>query len=146
MMQETAPILQVTNLHKHFPVDGGRQLVAVDGVSLELGRGETLALVGESGSGKSTVARCIVRLVEPTRGDVLIAGDPIGRLGPAALARVRASWRAASWPTCQLWKLASAGWAGSEIPTTGMPRAVTWLLRLLVTALVVCTFNTRTAI
>jgi oligopeptide/dipeptide ABC transporter ATP-binding protein len=88
MMQETAPILQVTNLHKHFPVDGGRQLVAVDGVSLELGRGETLALVGESGSGKSTVARCIVRLVEPTRGDVLIAGDPIGRLGPAALARV----------------------------------------------------------
>ena len=66
------PLLQVRDLTKVFPVEGGRRLVAVDGVDLEIVAGETLALVGESGSGKSTVARCIVRLVEPSGGDVAI--------------------------------------------------------------------------
>ena len=82
------PLLQVRSLQKTFPVEGGHRLVAVDGVDLEIKAGETLALVGESGSGKSTVARCIVRLVEPTDGDVAIGGDSILGLQPSRLAGV----------------------------------------------------------
>lgn len=83
-----APLLQVRGLSKTFPVDGGRRLVAVDGVDLEIEAGETLALVGESGSGKSTVARCIVRLVEPSGGDVVIGGESILGLQPSRLVGV----------------------------------------------------------
>ena len=82
------PLLQVRDLSKVFPVEGGRRLVAVDGVDLEIAAGETLALVGESGSGKSTVARCIVRLVEPSGGDIVIRGDSILGLQPSRLAGV----------------------------------------------------------
>jgi oligopeptide/dipeptide ABC transporter ATP-binding protein len=81
-------ILQVRGLRKNFPVEGGRHLVAVDGVSLDVAAGETLALVGESGSGKSTVARCIVRLIEPSGGDVAIDGKSILPLEPRKLAGV----------------------------------------------------------
>jgi oligopeptide/dipeptide ABC transporter ATP-binding protein len=81
-------LLQVRELRKVFPVEGGRKLVAVDGVDLEIMPGETLALVGESGSGKSTVARCIVRLVEPSGGDVLIGAESILGLQPSRLAGV----------------------------------------------------------
>jgi oligopeptide/dipeptide ABC transporter ATP-binding protein len=81
-------ILRVSNLRKHFPMAGGRTLVAVDGVTLDVAAGETLALVGESGSGKSTVARCIVRLIEPTSGEVSIDGASILSLNSIALARV----------------------------------------------------------
>ncbi|MBY0324276.1 MAG: ATP-binding cassette domain-containing protein [Reyranella sp.] len=83
-----APLLQVRGLSKTFPVDGGRRLVAVDGIDLEIKAGETLALVGESGSGKSTVARCIVRLVEPSGGDVVIGGESILGLQPSRLVGV----------------------------------------------------------
>ncbi len=82
------PLLQVRELSKVFPVEGGRKLVAVDGVDLEIVAGETLALVGESGSGKSTVARCIVRLIEPSGGDVVIREESILRLQPSRLAGV----------------------------------------------------------
>ena len=81
-------LLRVRDLRKAFPVEGGRRLVAVDGVDLELAAGETLALVGESGSGKSTVARCIVRLVEPSGGDVVMRGESILGLQPSLLAGV----------------------------------------------------------
>jgi oligopeptide/dipeptide ABC transporter ATP-binding protein len=81
-------ILQARDLHKVFPIEGGRRLVAVDGVNLEVAAGETLALVGESGSGKSTVARCIVRLIEPSGGDVTIDGQSIRPLPPKQLASV----------------------------------------------------------
>ena len=80
-------LLQVRALSKLFPAGGGRRLRAVDGVSLELEAGETLALVGESGSGKSTVARCLVRLVEPSGGEVTLDGQSILSLPPKALAR-----------------------------------------------------------
>ena len=84
----SGPLLQVQRLSKVFPVEGGRKLVAVDGVDLALAPGETLALVGESGSGKSTVARCIVRLVEPSGGDVTIGGESILGLQPSRMTGV----------------------------------------------------------
>jgi oligopeptide transport system ATP-binding protein len=72
------PLLQVDHLVKYFPVEGGDDVVrAVDDVSFEILAGETLGLVGESGCGKSTVGRCLLRLIEPTRGDVWFEGRNI---------------------------------------------------------------------
>jgi peptide/nickel transport system ATP-binding protein len=72
---------------------GGREVRAVEDVTLELRRGQTLGIVGESGSGKSTVARCIVRLIEPSAGEILIHGRDIARLKPAALAPLRSRFQ-----------------------------------------------------
>ena len=80
-------LLVVEGLKKHFPVTRGiifqRQIAAVkavDGVSFTVKRGETLGVVGESGCGKSTMARCIMRLIEPTAGRVEFEGQDITRL------------------------------------------------------------------
>ena len=81
-------ILSVSGLTKHFPVGYfplRRTLVAVDDVSFELSRGETLGLVGESGSGKSTLARCVLRLIEPTSGEICFDGVSVTRLRAAEL-------------------------------------------------------------
>ena len=84
---EAGPLLQLEGVTKHFPVRGrgpwrrARDLVhAVDGVDLEVHRGETLGLVGETGSGKSTLARCMTRLVELTSGTVRLDGEDISKL------------------------------------------------------------------
>jgi oligopeptide/dipeptide ABC transporter ATP-binding protein len=77
------PVLDVRNLKKHFPVRKGLlrgvtgHVYAVDGVSFSIARGQTLGLVGESGCGKSTVARAVIRLIEPTSGEVRILGRDI---------------------------------------------------------------------
>jgi len=82
-----APVLEVINLKKHFPVRKGLlrrtvgQVYAVDDVSFSIGEGETLGLVGESGCGKSTVARTVLRLIEPTAGTVRLDGHDVTRLG-----------------------------------------------------------------
>jgi oligopeptide/dipeptide ABC transporter ATP-binding protein len=89
------PLLKVVNLQKHFPVRGGMfrrvvaQVKAVDGVSFELGRQRTLGLVGESGCGKSTLGRAVLRLHEPTAGQVFLDGDDICALDHDALKRRR---------------------------------------------------------
>jgi oligopeptide/dipeptide ABC transporter ATP-binding protein len=83
------PVLQVTALKKHFPVERGllRRTVghvkAVDGVTFDIARGETLCLVGESGCGKSTVARLILRLMAPTAGRVVLDGTDVTTLSEA---------------------------------------------------------------
>src|SRR6186713_609999 len=87
----TEALLEVTDLKKHYPVRAGvlrRQVGtvhAVDGVSFSVGVGETLGLVGESGCGKSTVARAVLRLVEPTAGEVRILGRDILPLGKSEM-------------------------------------------------------------
>ncbi len=83
-------ILSATDLVKRYPIRGTRQeLTAVAGVSLELGRGETLGIVGESGCGKSTLARLLVRLEEPTSGRVILDGSDITSLSSSELREVR---------------------------------------------------------
>jgi len=88
-------ILSVRDLVKHFPVGGGllgfgtKHVLAVDGVSLDVREGETLALVGESGSGKTTTGRCILRLVEPTSGQVRFMGEDFLSLRGRALRAMR---------------------------------------------------------
>jgi oligopeptide/dipeptide ABC transporter ATP-binding protein len=76
--QAYSSLLQVRNLVKHFPVEGSDDVVqAVDDVSFDIIAGETLGVVGESGCGKSTVGRCLLRLYEPTSGDILFEGKSI---------------------------------------------------------------------
>ena len=83
-------LLEVRDLVKHFPVDGSDDVVqAVDGVSFDLFRGETLGLVGESGCGKSTVGRCLLRLHEPTSGEIIFEGTNIVTLPHAEMQRLR---------------------------------------------------------
>jgi len=90
-----APLLQVNDLKKHFPIRGnffGRstsRVYAVDGVSFEIARSETLSLVGESGCGKSTVGRAILRLFDITAGQVVLDGQRIDDLSPDRLRRFR---------------------------------------------------------
>ena len=74
-------LVEVKNLKQYFPVRTGllssKPLKAVDDVSFTIGRGETLGLVGESGCGKTTVGRTILRLYEPTAGEVIFDGEPV---------------------------------------------------------------------
>src|SRR5688572_30138700 len=90
-----AELLKVRNLVKHFPVKGGiikreiERVHAVDGVSFDLASGETLGLVGESGCGKSTTGRCILRLIEPTSGEVWFEGRNVTALDGTALRGLR---------------------------------------------------------
>lgn len=88
-------VLRVRDLKKHFPVQSGllrRQIgavLAVDGVSFDIRRGETLGLVGESGSGKSTVGKTVLRLIDPTAGEIAVNGEDVTRAGAARMRGVR---------------------------------------------------------
>ena len=76
----TDPLMAVEGLVKRFYLKGQNYVGAINGISFEIGRGETLGLVGESGSGKTTVGRCLLRLVEPTSGRIRFEGSDITRL------------------------------------------------------------------
>ena len=90
-------LLEVRNLKKYFPIKTGilsrtiGDVRAVDGVTFTLGRGETLGLVGESGCGKTTVGRSILRLIEPTSGQVTFNGQSLLELDREQMRQVRAS-------------------------------------------------------
>jgi oligopeptide transport system ATP-binding protein len=83
-------LVRVRALVKHFPIEGSEDVVrAVDGVTFEIYRGETLGLVGESGCGKSTVGRCLLRLIEPTSGEIVFDGREVTAMGRAELRGLR---------------------------------------------------------
>ncbi|HEY8641270.1 MAG TPA: oligopeptide/dipeptide ABC transporter ATP-binding protein [Candidatus Dormibacteraeota bacterium] len=89
------PILEVRGLKTYFPVTAGilqrtvAHVHAVDGVDLTIKQGETLGLVGESGCGKTTLGRSILRLIEPTAGQVIFKGEDVTRFGSGEMRRVR---------------------------------------------------------
>lgn len=83
------PLLQVNSLKQYFDTGKGKQIKAVDSISFHIKPGETLGLVGESGSGKSTTGRAILRLHEPTDGDVLYQGMAVNRLSKSEMKTMR---------------------------------------------------------
>ncbi|HUB10549.1 MAG TPA: oligopeptide/dipeptide ABC transporter ATP-binding protein [Acetobacteraceae bacterium] len=89
------PLLEVNGLKKHFPIYGGLlgqatdKVHAVDGVTFDISRGETLSLVGESGCGKSTVGKAILRLYTITGGEVYLAGERIDNIPASRLRPLR---------------------------------------------------------
>ena len=94
-MTGDTPILEVRNLKKSFPVKGGllnrrvSHLDVLEDVSFSIGRGKTFGLVGESGSGKTTIGKCILRLIEPTAGQVVVDGTDLAGLDKSEMRRKR---------------------------------------------------------
>src|SRR5258708_14727376 len=91
----TEPLLRVNELVKNFPIKGGMlgrendQVHAVDSISFTISAGETLGLVGESGCGKSTTGRCILRLIEPTSGEIWFEGRNVTAFDHQTLTALR---------------------------------------------------------
>jgi oligopeptide/dipeptide ABC transporter ATP-binding protein len=82
-------LVEVNNLKKYFPAPAKQTVRAVDGVTFSIRRGETLGLVGESGCGKTTIGRCILRLIEPTSGEVRFDDRDLAGLGRGELRQMR---------------------------------------------------------
>lgn len=94
-MSNNGTLLEVNNLKKHFPIQKGilqrtvGHVKAVDGINLHIKEGETLGLVGESGCGKTTAGRTILRLLEPTEGEVFYKGKPVFQASSAEMRKLR---------------------------------------------------------
>ncbi len=82
-------MLEIKNLTKHFPINKSQTVYALDGVSFSVGKGRTLGIVGESGCGKSTCARTIMRIYEPTSGEIIVNGNNIESLSNKKLKPLR---------------------------------------------------------
>jgi oligopeptide/dipeptide ABC transporter ATP-binding protein len=89
MSGSSDPLVVVNDLIKWFPIDRGRMVKAINGISFTIGRGEALALVGESGSGKTTTGRCLMRLLEPTSGSIHFDSQDVRALDQRAFRRMR---------------------------------------------------------
>ncbi|MBB6018939.1 ATP-binding cassette domain-containing protein, partial [Deinococcus radiopugnans] len=91
MTQKGETLLEVRHLEKYFPIRGGLlsrvvgNVKAVNDISFKLGRGEVVGLVGESGSGKTTAGRAILRLIEPTGGEVIFNGTDVTKLSKSQM-------------------------------------------------------------
>jgi len=88
-LSDRTPLLETIDLRKLFKLRGGSKLHAVDGVNVKIAEGETLGVVGESGCGKSTLGRVILRLIEPTSGQVLFRGQDIAKFGSRQMYELR---------------------------------------------------------
>jgi oligopeptide transport system ATP-binding protein len=94
-MKETQPLVEVENLKMHFPIKGGifgktvGSVKAVDGISFFINKGETLGLVGESGCGKSTTGRMLLRLLEPSEGNIYFEGEDITNISTSEMRKKR---------------------------------------------------------
>ncbi|HEX4951709.1 MAG TPA: dipeptide ABC transporter ATP-binding protein [Blastocatellia bacterium] len=82
-------LVQIQHLKKHFPAGRGQSVRAVDDVSFNIHRGETLGLVGESGCGKTTVGRCLLRLIEPTSGEIKFDNQDLLNLSKSEMRALR---------------------------------------------------------
>src|SRR5690606_2335624 len=94
MVDNENNLISLQDLEVHYPIGGGlfselKTVKAVDGVSLDIEKGETLGLVGESGCGKSTLGKAILRLTEPTGGKVFYAGKDLAHLPKSAMREMR---------------------------------------------------------
>jgi oligopeptide/dipeptide ABC transporter ATP-binding protein len=89
MIDERTPLIETVELRKLFKLNGGARLHAVDGINLKICKGETVGVVGESGCGKSTLGRTILRLIEPTSGQILYNGNDITKLGSRKMRELR---------------------------------------------------------
>jgi oligopeptide/dipeptide ABC transporter ATP-binding protein len=89
MNNNKTPLIEIKDLKKLFKLNGGAKLHAVDGINLNIYQGETVGVVGESGCGKSTLGRCILRLIEPTSGEVLYNGHDIMDLRAGKMRELR---------------------------------------------------------
>lgn len=89
MNNDRTPLIEVVDLKKLFKLNGGAKLHAVDGINLKIYPGETVGVVGESGCGKSTLGRTILRLIEPTSGEIIYNGQDITKLGAGKMREIR---------------------------------------------------------